>query len=314
MADYKTKILVIGSGPAGYTAGIYAARAGLKPLLVSGNQPGGQLTMTTSIENFPGFKDPQDGTMLMETMKEQALALGVEMINDRITSVDTSKRPFICESENNNHYEADAIIIATGSSARWLGLESEEKFRGFGISACATCDGFFYRNKDVAVIGGGNTAIEDALYLTNFAKHVTVIHRRDELRADKASQQRLFANEKVSVMWDSVVSEFIGTDQPKSLTGLKIKNVKTGELSDLTVDGVFIAVGHHPNTEVFKDKLELSEDGYIQCKPDSCETNIKGIYAAGDVRNGNWRQAVVAAGSGCVAALEAEKFLSSEEK
>ena len=314
MADYKTKILIIGSGPAGYTAGIYAARAGLKPLLVSGNQPGGQLTMTTSIENFPGFKDPQDGTMLMETMKEQALALGVEMINDRITSVDTSKRPFICESENNNHYEADAIIIATGSSARWLGLESEEKFRGFGISACATCDGFFYRNKDVVVIGGGNTAIEDALYLTNFAKHVTVIHRRDELRADKASQQRLFANEKVSVMWDSVVSEFIGTDQPKSLTGLKIKNVKTGELSDLTVDGVFIAVGHHPNTEVFKDKLELSEDGYIQCKPDSCETNIKGIYAAGDVRNGNWRQAVVAAGSGCVAALEAEKFLSSEEK
>ena len=314
MADYKTKILIIGSGPAGYTAGIYAARAGLKPLLVSGNQPGGQLTMTTSIENFPGFKDPQDGTMLMQTMKQQALALGVEMINDRITSVDTSKRPFICESENNNHYEADAIIIATGSSARWLGLESEEKFRGFGISACATCDGFFYRNKDVAVIGGGNTAIEDALYLTNFAKHVTVIHRRDELRADKASQQRLFANEKVSVMWDSVVSEFIGTDQPKSLTGLKIKNVKTGELSDLTVDGVFIAVGHHPNTEVFKDKLELSEDGYIQCKPDSCETNIKGIYAAGDVRNGNWRQAVVAAGSGCVAALEAEKFLSSEEK
>ena len=314
MADYETKILIIGSGPAGYTAGIYAARAGLKPLLVSGNQPGGQLTMTTSIENFPGFKDPQDGTMLMETMKEQALALGVEMINDRITSVDTSKRPFICESENNNHYEADAIIIATGSSARWLGLESEEKFRGFGISACATCDGFFYRNKDVAVIGGGNTAIEDALYLTNFAKHVTVIHRRDELRADKASQQRLFANEKVSVMWDSVVSEFIGTDQPKSLTGLKIKNVKTGELSDLTVDGVFIAVGHHPNTEVFKDKLELSEDGYIQCKPDSCETNIKGIYAAGDVRNGNWRQAVVAAGSGCVAALEAEKFLSFEEK
>ena len=193
-------------------------------------------------------------------------------------------------------------------------MESEEKFRGFGISACATCDGFFYRNKDVAVIGGGNTAIEDALYLTNFAKHVTVIHRRDELRADKASQQRLFANEKVSVMWDSVVSEFIGTDQPKSLTGLKIKNVKTGELSDLTVDGVFIAVGHHPNTEVFKDKLELSEDGYIQCKPDSCETNIKGIYAAGDVRNGNWRQAVVAAGSGCVAALEAEKFLSFEEK
>ena len=314
MADYKTKILIIGSGPAGYTAGIYAARAGLKPLLVSGNQPGGQLTMTTSIENFPGFKNPQDGTMLMETMKEQALALGVEMINDRITSVDTSKRPFICESENNNHYEADAIIIATGSSARLLGLESEEKFRGFGISACATCDGFFYRNKDVAVIGGGNTAIEDALYLTNFAKHVTVIHRRDELRADKASQQRLFANEKVSVMWDSVVSEFIGTDQPKSLTGLKIKNVKTGELSDLTVDGVFIAVGHHPNTEVFKDKLELSEDGYIQCKPDSCETNIKGIYAAGDVRNGNWRQAVVAAGSGCVAALEAEKFLSSNEK
>ena len=314
MADYKTKILIIGSGPAGYTAGIYAARAGLKPLLVSGNQPGGQLTMTTSIENFPGFKDPQDGTMLMETMKEQALALGVEMINDRITTVDTSKRPFICESENNNHYEADAIIIATGSSARWLGLESEEKFRGFGISACATCDGFFYRNKDVAVIGGGNTAIEDALYLTNFAKHVTVIHRRDELRADKASQQRLFANEKVSVIWDSVVSEFIGTDQPKSLTGLKIKNVKTGELSDLTVDGVFIAVGHHPNTEVFKNKLELSEDGYIQCKPDSCETNIKGIYAAGDVRNGNWRQAVVAAGSGCVAALEAEKFLSSNEK
>lgn len=313
MADYKTKILIIGSGPAGYTAGIYAARAGLKPILVSGNQPGGQLTMTTSIENFPGFKDPQDGTMLMDTMKEQALALGVEIINDRITSVETTKRPFICESENNNRYDADAIIIATGSSARWLGLESEEKFRGFGISACATCDGFFYRNKDVVVIGGGNTAIEDALYLTNFAKHVTVIHRRDALRADKASQQHLFANEKISVMWNSVVSEFIGTDQPKSLTGLKIKNVKTGEISDFSVDGAFIAVGHHPNTEIFKGKLELSEDGYIQCKPDSCETNIKGIYAAGDVRYGNWRQAVVAAASGCIAALEAEKFLSGQE-
>lgn len=311
MTQYDSKLLIIGSGPAGYTAGIYAARAGLEPIMVSGFQPGGQLTLTTNIENFPGFANSTDGNTLMLAMREQALNLGVKIIEDTITEVNFAQRPFICKSES-KEFQADSIIISTGASARWLGLESEEKFRGFGISSCATCDGFFYRNKEVVVVGGGNTAVEDALLLSKFAKHVTLIHRRDSLRADAASQKRLFVNDKISVMWDSVVTEFLGTEQPRSLTGIMVKNVKTGEIKEMKTDGVFVAVGNHPNTEVFKGKLDLSDEGYIITAPDSTQTSIEGIFAAGDVRFGNYRQAIVAAGSGCIAALEAEKFLQEK--
>lgn len=311
MTQYDSKLLIIGSGPAGYTAGIYAARAGLEPIMVSGFQPGGQLTLTTNIENFPGFANSTDGNTLMLAMREQALNLGVKIIEDTITEVNFAQRPFICKSES-KEFQADSIIISTGASARWLGLESEEKFRGFGISSCATCDGFFYRNKEVVVVGGGNTAVEDALLLSKFAKHVTLIHRRDSLRADAASQKRLFVNDKISVIWDSVVTEFLGTEQPRSLTGIKVKNVKTGEIKEMKTDGVFVAVGNHPNTEVFKGKLDLSDEGYIITAPDSTQTSIEGIFAAGDVRFGNYRQAIVAAGSGCIAALEAEKFLQEK--
>ena len=311
MTQYDSKLLIIGSGPAGYTAGIYAARAGLEPIMVSGFQPGGQLTLTTNIENFPGFANSTDGNTLMLAMREQALNLGVKIIEDTITEVNFAQRPFICKSES-KEFQADSIIISTGASARWLGLESEEKFRGFGISSCATCDGFFYRNKEVVVVGGGNTAVEDALLLSKFAKHVTLIHRRDSLRADAASQKRLFVNDKISVIWNSVVTEFLGTEQPRSLTGIKVKNVKTGEIKEMKTDGVFVAVGNHPNTEVFKGKLDLSDEGYIITAPDSTQTSIEGIFAAGDVRFGNYRQAIVAAGSGCIAALEAEKFLQEK--
>ena len=311
MTQYDSKLLIIGSGPAGYTAGIYAARAGLEPIMVSGFQPGGQLTLTTNIENFPGFANSTDGNTLMLAMREQALNLGVKIIEDTITEVNFAQRPFICKSES-KEFQADSIIISTGASARWLGLESEEKFRGFGISSCATCDGFFYRNKEVVVVGGGNTAVEDALLLSKFAKHVTLIHRRDSLRADAASQKRLFVNDKISVIWDSVVTEFLGTEQPRSLTGIKVKNVKTGEIKEMKTDGVFVAVGNHPNTEVFKGKLDLSDEGYIITAPDSTQTSIEGIFAAGDVRFGNYRQAIIAAGSGCIAALEAEKFLQEK--
>ncbi len=311
MTQYDSKLLIIGSGPAGYTAGIYAARAGLEPIMVSGFQPGGQLTLTTNIENFPGFANSTDGNTLMLAMREQALNLGVKIIEDTITEVNFAQRPFICKSES-KEFQADSIIISTGASARWLGLESEEKFRGFGISSCATCDGFFYRNKEVVVVGGGNTAVEDALLLSKFAKHVTLIHRRDSLRADAASQKRLFVNDKISVIWDSVVTEFLGTEQPRSLTGIKVKNVKTGEIKEMKTDGVFVAVGNHPNTELFKGQLDLSDEGYIITAPDSTQTSIEGIFAAGDVRFGNYRQAIVAAGSGCIAALEAEKFLQEK--
>ena len=311
MTQYDSKLLIIGSGPAGYTAGIYAARAGLEPIMVSGFQPGGQLTLTTNIENFPGFANSTDGNTLMSAMREQALNLGVKIIEDTITEVNFAQRPFICKSES-KEFQADSIIISTGASARWLGLESEEKFRGFGISSCATCDGFFYRNKEVVVVGGGNTAVEDALLLSKFAKHVTLIHRRDSLRADTASQKRLFVNDKISVIWDSVVTEFLGTEQPRSLTGIKVKNVKTGEIKEMKTDGVFVAVGNHPNTELFKGQLDLSDEGYIITAPDSTQTSIEGIFAAGDVRFGNYRQAIVAAGSGCIAALEAEKFLQEK--
>lgn len=311
MEKHQSKVLIIGSGPAGYTAGIYAARAGLEPIMVSGSQPGGQLTLTTNIENFPGFANSTDGNALMLAMREQALNLGVKIIEDTITEVNFAQKPFICKSES-KEFQADSVIISTGASARWLGLESEEKFRGFGISSCATCDGFFYRNKEVVVIGGGNTAVEDALLLSKFAKHVTLIHRRDSLRADAASQKRLFANEKISVIWDSVVTEFLGTEQPRSLTGIMVKNIKTNEVKEMKIDGVFVAVGNHPNTELFKGQLGLSDEGYIITAPDSTKTSIEGVFAAGDVRFGNYRQAIVAAGSGCIASLEAEKFLQEK--
>lgn len=311
MEKHQSKVLIIGSGPAGYTAGIYAARAGLEPIMVSGSQPGGQLTLTTNIENFPGFANSTDGNALMLAMREQALNLGVKIIEDTITEINFAQKPFICKSES-KEFQADSVIISTGASARWLGLESEEKFRGFGISSCATCDGFFYRNKEVVVIGGGNTAVEDALLLSKFAKHVTLIHRRDSLRADAASQKRLFANEKISVIWDSVVTEFLGTEQPRSLTGIMVKNIKTNEVKEMKIDGVFVAVGNHPNTELFKGQLDLSDEGYIITAPDSTKTSIEGVFAAGDVRFGNYRQAIVAAGSGCIASLEAEKFLQEK--
>ena len=314
MAEYKTKVLIIGSGPAGYTAGIYAARAGLKPIIVSGEQIGGQLTMTNDIENFPGFATPISGMELMDKMRNQALNVGVEIIDDKITEVDFSQRPFSCSSENHNLFCGETVIIATGASARWLGLESETKFRGFGVSACATCDGFFYRNRDVAVIGGGNTAVDEAIYLTGFARSVTLIHRRDSLRADKHLQERLFANPKIRVEWDSVVDEVLGTDNPLGVTGLRLKNIKTDETKVLNVEGVFMAIGHHPNTELFKNQLKLDKDGYIETLPNSCQTSVEGVFAAGDVKDPNFRQAVVAAGSGCIAALETEKYLSAQQQ
>lgn len=312
MAEYKTKVLIIGSGPAGYTAGIYAARAGLNPVLVSGSQVGGQLTITTEIENFPGFPEPIGGLDLMQRMREQAQNVGVTIVDDLITEVDFSKAPYHCNSAGSNLFCGDTVIIATGASARWLGLDSEKKFLGFGVSGCATCDGFFYRNRDVAVVGGGNTAADEALYLTNFAKSVTLIHRRDSLRADKVMQRRLADNQKIKIEWDSVVDEVVGTENPLGVTGVVLKNVKTDSKKELKVDGLFIAIGHHPNTDLFKGILELDNDGYIKTKDNGCETNIQGIFAAGDVQNPNYRQAVVAAGSGCIAALEAEKYLSRQ--
>ena len=311
MAEYKSKILIIGSGPAGYTAGIYAARAGLSPIIVSGPQIGGQLTITTDVENFPGFPTPVAGTQLMEDMRQQALKLGVEIIEDRITDVDFSRRPFECNSENHNLFVGDAVIIATGASARWLGLPSEDKFRGFGVSGCATCDGFFYRGRDVAVVGGGNTAVEEALYLTNFANSVTLIHRRDSLRADKIMQERLANNHKINVEWDSVVEEVLGAENPLGVTAVRLKNVKTDAIKDLAVEGLFIAIGHHPNTDIFKSQIELDAEGYIITKANSCQTSVDGIFAAGDVQSGKFRQAVIAAGSGCQACLEAERYIAA---
>ena len=310
MAEFNTKVLIIGSGPAGYTAGIYAARAGLNPVLVAGPQIGGQLTITTDVENFPGFPQPVNGGELMLKMKEQAEKIGVRIVEDTITEIDLSKSPFYCSSENSHVFTGQTNIISTGASARWLGLKNEEKFRGFGVSACATCDGFFYRNRDVAVIGGGNSAVEEALYLTNFANTVTLVHRRDQLRADKTMQERLFNNKKVIVEWDSVVEDIIGSDNPRGVTALKLKNVKTDTMKTINIDGVFIAIGHHPNTDLFKGQLDLDSEGYIITKPDSCQTSVPGIFAAGDVQNAKFRQAVVAAGSGCMAALEAERYLS----
>jgi thioredoxin reductase (NADPH) len=313
MAHHHSKVIIIGSGPAGYTAAIYAARASLKPIIVAGMQPGGQMTITTDVENYPGFEEVIQGPWLMEQMEKQAKAVGTEIIFDIISDVDFSERPFKMKGDMGDTYTADSVIIATGAQARWLGLESEEKFQGFGVSACATCDGFFFADQRVAVIGGGNTAVEEALYLTNHASKVTVIHRRDAFRAEKILQDRLFANEKVEVMWDSVLDEVLGGGDPLEVTGARIKNVKTGETTDLDLEGVFIAIGHTPSTEVFKGKVDMDNEGYILTAPDSTATNIPGVFAAGDVKDKVFRQAVTAAGMGCMAALEVEKFVAEHE-
>ena len=305
-----TKVLIIGSGPAGYTAAVYAARAMLKPILVHGIEPGGQLTTTTDVENYPGFAQVIQGPWLMDQMKEQAQAVGTEMIQDLIKSVDLKKTPFQAVGESGQMYTADSIIISTGAQARWLNIESEQKFRGFGVSACATCDGFFFKDKTVAVVGGGNAAVEEAMFLTKFASKVQLIHRRDSLRAEKMLQSKLMANKKIEIIWDSVVEEVIGDNDPKNVKGLKIKNVKTNKIDELKIDGLFIAIGHDPATQLFKDQLDMDKEGYLTTKPDSTETNIPGVFAAGDVKDKIFRQAVTAAGMGCMAALEAEKFLS----
>ena len=305
-----SKVLIIGSGPAGYTAAIYAARAMLEPTLVQGLQPGGQLTITTDVENYPGYGDVIQGPWLIEQMQEQAKNVGTNIINDIIKSVDFKSKPFKAISESGTEYTADSVIISTGAQARWLGLDSEKKFQGYGVSACATCDGFFFKEKKVAVIGGGNSAVEEALYLTNFASKVYLVHRRDELRAEKILQDRLFKNEKVECVWDSELKEIVGDEEPLNVKSINIKNTKTNETSSIELDGVFVAIGHDPATQIFRDQVEMDEDGYIITKPDSTLTNVEGVYAAGDVKDKIYRQAVTAAGMGCMAALEAEKYLS----
>jgi len=305
-----TKVLIIGSGPAGYTAAVYAARAMLKPIMVSGMEPGGQLTTTTDVENYPGFAEVIQGPWLMKQMRDQAKAVGTEMIEDHISSVDLKSKPFEAIGDGGQKYTADSIIISTGAQARWLNIESEQKFRGFGVSACATCDGFFFKDKTVAVVGGGNAAVEEAMFLTKFASKVKLIHRRDALRAEKMLQNKLKKNKKIEIIWDSVVEEVIGDNDPKNVKGLKIKNVKTNKVEELKIDGLFIAIGHDPATQLFKDQLNMDKEGYLVTKPDSTETNISGVFAAGDVKDKVFRQAVTAAGMGCMAALEAEKFLS----
>ncbi len=305
-----TKVLIIGSGPAGYTAAVYAARAMLKPIMVSGMEPGGQLTTTTDVENYPGFAEVIQGPWLMEQMRDQAKAVGTEMIEDHIASVNLQAKPFEAIGDGGQKYTADSIIISTGAQARWLNIESEQKYRGFGVSACATCDGFFFKDKTVAVVGGGNAAVEEAMFLTKFASKVQLIHRRDSLRAEKMLQSKLMANKKIEIIWDSVVQEVIGDNDPKNVKGLKIKNVKTNKIDELKIDGLFVAIGHDPATQLFKDQLEMDKEGYLTTKSDSTETNIPGVFAAGDVKDKIFRQAVTAAGMGCMAALEAEKFLS----
>ena len=309
-AIHHTKVLIVGSGPAGYTAAIYTARANLQPLLVRGMQPGGQMTITTEVENYPGFAEPIMGPWLMEQMQAQAEHVGARLVEDTIVDVDLSRRPFTLKGDSGDVYTGDTLIVATGASARWLGLESEEKWRGLGVSACATCDGFFYKAREVVVVGGGNTAVEEAIYLTNFCSKVTLVHRRDSLRAEKIMQDKMFANPKIAVVWDSVIDEVLGGGMPPGVTGVRLKNVKTGATSELKVDGVFIAIGHSPNTELFKGKLEIDAEGYIVTQPGRPLTNVPGVFAAGDVQDKHYRQAVTAAGSGCMAALEADRFLA----
>ncbi len=309
MTEHKTPVLIIGSGAAGCSAAIYAARANLKPLMVHGMQPGGQLTITTEVENYPGFEHAVQGPWLMSQMEAQAKHVGTTIIHDYITSIDLTQRPFVAKGDSGDTYVGETLVIATGASARWLGLDSEKKFQNFGVSACATCDGFFFKNRDVAVIGGGNSAVEEALYLSKICKSVTLIHRRDSLRAEKIGQDRLFGTANVKVIWDTVVEEFLGSDQPPSLTGLKLKNIKSGEVSVLPVEGAFVAIGHDPNTKLFAGALTMDEDNYLITQPDSTKTNVEGVFAAGDVQDKIFRQAVTAAGTGCMAALEAQKFL-----
>ena len=308
-----SKVLIIGSGPAGYTAAIYTARAMLKPTLVQGMQPGGQLTITTDVENYPGFGDVIQGPWLMQQMEQQAKSVGTDIITDMIKSVDFSKRPFTAIGESGETYSADSIIISTGAQARWLGLESEKKFSGFGVSACATCDGFFFKDKEVIVVGGGNSAVEEALYLTGMASKVYLVHRRDKLRAEKILQDRLFANEKIECIWNSQVADITGDANPLNVTGVKLKNTVDGTVTEMKIDGVFIAIGHDPATSIFKGQVEMDDENYIITKPDSTLTSVDGVYAAGDVKDKTYRQAVTAAGMGCMAALEAEKYLSEHE-
>jgi thioredoxin reductase (NADPH) len=310
MASHHSKVLILGSGPAGCTAAIYAARANLSPILVAGLQPGGQLTITTDVENYPGFAEAIQGPWLMEQMQAQAEHVGTSFLHDTIVSVDLSKRPFVAVGDSGDTYSGDTLIIATGATARWLGIDSEQKFQGFGVSACATCDGFFFRKKEVAVVGGGNSAVEEAIYLAGIASKVTLIHRRDSLRAEKIAQDRLFALPNVSVIWDSGVDEILGDDNPPGVTAIRLKNTKTGALSELPVDGLFIAIGHNPNTDLFKGQLKMDDEGYLITTPGTTQTNVAGVFAAGDVQDKIFRQAVTAAGTGCMSALEAERFLT----
>src|SRR5579883_1618501 len=309
-----SKVLIIGAGPAGYTAAIYAARANLAPLLVTGLQPGGQLTITTDVENYPGFAEVIQGPWLMEQMQRQAEHVGTRIVVDEIERIDLRTRPFVAIGDSGDTYVGDAVIIATGAQARWLGLESEALFRGFGVSACATCDGFFFRDKRVVVVGGGNTAVEEALYLTNHARRVTLIHRRDALRAEKILQARLFRNPKITVLWNTVVEEILGEPEPPRVVGVRLRNLKSGAVTEYACDGVFIAIGHTPVTGFVAGQLPLDPDGYILTRPDSTATAIPGVFAAGDVKDKVFRQAVTAAGLGCMAAIEAEKFLAAREE
>jgi thioredoxin reductase (NADPH) len=308
-----TRCLIVGSGPAGYTAAIYAARALLKPVLIAGLQPGGQLTITTDVENYPGFADVIQGPWLMEQMRAQAEHVGTEMVNDIVVSADLSARPFRLVCDSGQVWLAETLIIATGAQAKWLGIESEAKFQGFGVSACATCDGFFYRGKEVVVVGGGNTAVEEALFLTNFASKVTVVHRRDEFRAERILQERLFAHPKIEVIWDSAIDEVLGQADPMGVTGVRLKNVKTGETREVGADGVFIAIGHAPASQLFAGQLEMDSAGYLHVKAGTASTAVPGVYAAGDVTDDVYRQAVTAAGMGCMAALEAVRFLAEQD-
>jgi thioredoxin reductase (NADPH) len=307
---HYSKVLIIGSGAAGYTAGVYASRANLKPILVRGIQPGGQLTITTDVENYPGFSNAVQGPWLMEQMHEQAVNVGTKIFEDIIVKTDLTQRPFSVLGDSGDIYTGDTVIVATGASARWLGLESEEKFSGFGVSACATCDGFFFREKTVAVIGGGNTAVEEALFLTNFASKVYLVHRRDELRSEKILQERLLKNKKVEIVWDSVLDEVLGDENPLGVTAIRVRNVKSDDLSEIVVEGVFIAIGHTPNSDIFRGQLDMDDHGYILTEPGTTQTSIKGVFAAGDVQDRIYRQAVTAAGTGCMSALEAERLLA----
>src|SRR6478672_1134712 len=311
---HHSKVLIIGAGPAGYTAAIYAARANLKPILVTGLQPGGQLTITTDVENYPGFAEVIQGPWLMEQMHAQAEHVGTRMILDMVAALDLGRRPFVATGDSGELYLGDTIILATGAQARWLGIPGEDAFRGFGVSACATCDGFFFRGKDVVVVGGGNTAVEEAIYLTNHARRVTLVHRRNALRAEKILQDRLFRNPKIEIVWDSIVDDILGVPEPPMVTGVRLRNVRSGVVRELGCDGVFVAIGHTPVTGFVAGQLPLDAEGYAITRPDSTETAIPGVYAAGDVKDKIYRQAVTAAGLGCMAALEAEKFLAAQEE